>query len=59
MPRNTFVAIEAMIRKSTTDAKGFGDALEGSAAKFPTNAADRRCNRWSRHQGNDRKDPGR
>ena len=34
------VAIEAMIKKSTTDAKGFGDALEGSAAKFSTNAAD-------------------
>jgi len=34
------VAIEAMIKKSTTDAKGFGDALEGSAAKFSTNGAD-------------------
>jgi len=34
------VAIEAMIKKSTTDAKGFGDALEGSAAKFSTSEAD-------------------
>ena len=34
------VAIEAMIKKSTSDAKGFGDALEGSAAKFSTIAAD-------------------
>ncbi|WP_219893732.1 GGDEF domain-containing protein [Aquisediminimonas profunda] len=34
------VAIEAMIKKSTTDAKGFGDALEGSAAKFSNNDPD-------------------
>lgn len=27
-------AVEAMIKKSTTDAKGFGDALEGNATKF-------------------------
>lgn len=30
-------AIEAMIKKSTSDAKGFGDALEGNATKFAEN----------------------
>jgi diguanylate cyclase len=33
-------AIEAMIKKSTTDAKGFGDALEGSATKFAESSCD-------------------
>lgn len=33
-------AIEAMIRKSTTDAKGFGDALEGNATKIADGTRD-------------------
>lgn len=34
------VAIEAMVQKSSTDAKGFGDALEGNATRFQDRTAD-------------------
>ncbi len=33
-------AIETMVQKSTTDAKGFGDALEGNSSHFADGAAD-------------------